>query len=75
MLVTEILDIEVEVDRETGIIVTKITIDVTVEIKVSDNGRDNVDFLTNGRCQIAIAAYIRYRFTFCNDGNNDFRKS
>lgn len=37
LLVTEILGIEVEVDRETNIIGTKIAIDVTVEIKVSDN--------------------------------------
>lgn len=32
--ITEILGIEVEVDRETNIIGTKIAIDVTVEIKV-----------------------------------------
>lgn len=33
--ITEILGIEVEVDRETNIIGTKIAIDVTVEIKVT----------------------------------------
>lgn len=34
MFVTEILGIEVEVDRETNTIETKIAIDVMVEIKV-----------------------------------------
>jgi len=37
LLITEILGIEVEVDREINIIEMKIAIDVTVEIKVSDN--------------------------------------
>lgn len=37
LLITEILGIEVEVDREINIIEMKIVIDVTVEIKVSDN--------------------------------------
>jgi len=37
LLITEILGIEVEVDREINIIEMKIAIDVTVEIKVNDN--------------------------------------
>lgn len=52
LLVTEILGIEVEVDRETNTIGTKIVIDVMVEIKVNDN----IDLLTICyRYQIAIA--------------------
>lgn len=53
LLVTEILDIEVEVDRETNIIETKIAIDVTVEIKVSDN----VDLLTICRLRLQSIFY------------------
>lgn len=53
LLVTEILDIEVEVDRETNIIETKIAIDVTVEIKVSDN----VDLLTICRLRLQPIFY------------------
>lgn len=45
-LVTETLGIEVEVDRETNIIGTKTVIDVTPEIKVSDD----VGLLTCCRC-------------------------
>lgn len=58
LLVTEILGIEVEVDRETNTIGTKIAIDVTVEIKVNDN----IDLLIICyRYQITIATlYIRY---------------
>lgn len=37
LLIVEIPDTEVEADREIGIIERKITTDVMVEIKVSDN--------------------------------------
>lgn len=62
LLVIETLGIKVEVDRETNTIGTKIAIDVTVEIKVSDN----VDLL----CDLMVSLsdrdcnlYIR-RITF-----------
>lgn len=52
--ITEILGIEVEVDRETNTIGTKIAIDVTVEIKVSDN------FLTCCHLDHDCSLYVKH---------------
>lgn len=47
-MLTEILHIEVEADREIDIIVTMITIGVIAEIRVSDNTLHQVDCLKIG---------------------------
>lgn len=61
LLVTEILGIEVEVNREKDTIGTKIIIDVMVEIRVSYD----LILLTCCRCQTVLD----------NHNNNNFRES
>lgn len=62
LLVIETLGIKVEVDRETNTIGTKIAIDVTIEIKVSDN----VNLLCDLMVSLSDRSYNLYirRITF-----------